>query len=388
VIYWIVDNVKYVQAPPRYDAIYSLESGSGNCQNFSHLSAAILRAAGIPVRIVCGITTKQPYDIRVGNNILTMNMGQGRHSWIEVWFPELGWIPFDPQRTEFFVSNRYIRTEIGFDNDDAVNDGLVRWRKAPGTNATIDFEERIEANIARDTVRFSGSQHHFGPRELLLQPELALKIETVAAKPVVKVPELTIEDIRKMTFSVPMTHGNLVFPEGVNFALTRDAEKAPGKNSGQMKKKFLVETAEYVTGANTYAQLFELKKPLLLEKTGLALQKFGGSGQIWVELYEDDGEAPGKLGARSAPLELDQIPGTPGYRWIDFAFASKKTVLTPDRYWIVLGYSGSPIINWFYSYGKAVGPIDGTKVRKSDKAEWNRSLAFEFNYRVVGLTTE
>ncbi|PIP06839.1 MAG: transglutaminase, partial [Syntrophobacteraceae bacterium CG23_combo_of_CG06-09_8_20_14_all_50_8] len=44
IISWVVDHVRYINPPARYDALYSLESGKGNCQNFSHLSAALLRA--------------------------------------------------------------------------------------------------------------------------------------------------------------------------------------------------------------------------------------------------------------------------------------------------------------------------------------------------------
>ena len=46
IISWVVDNIRYVSPPVRYDAVYSLESGKGNCQNFSHLSAALLRSVG------------------------------------------------------------------------------------------------------------------------------------------------------------------------------------------------------------------------------------------------------------------------------------------------------------------------------------------------------
>jgi hypothetical protein len=74
-----------------------------------------------------------------------------------------------------------------------------------------------------------------------------------------------------------------------------------------------------------------------------------------------------------------------GYYWVDFDFVGQGLILTPDKYWISLAYSGSPIVNWFYSYGKPVGPIDGTRYRMKGENSWDRSVGFEFNYRVRGL---
>ncbi len=105
-ITWVINHLRYVNPPPKYDALFALKTGTGNCQNFSHLSAALLRAAGIPTRIVNGVTLDKAYHVARKEGPLTFKMAQGRHSWIEIWFPDLGWVPFDPQQTELFVSNR------------------------------------------------------------------------------------------------------------------------------------------------------------------------------------------------------------------------------------------------------------------------------------------
>ena len=77
VISWVVDNVRYVTPPAQYDAVYSLESGKGNCQNYSHLSAALLRSVGIPVRIVNGVTLDRSYDVKWQKGVMTFKMGKG-----------------------------------------------------------------------------------------------------------------------------------------------------------------------------------------------------------------------------------------------------------------------------------------------------------------------
>ena len=92
--------------------------------------------------------------------------------------------------------------------------------------------------------------------------------------------------------------------------------------------------------------------------------------------------------ATSDFLSLDQVAYKAGYHWINFQFPDKEVKLAPGRYWIALGFTGSPIVNWFFTYGKPVGPEDGTRYKTMFDTTWSRSLAFEFNYRIQGLTAE
>jgi hypothetical protein len=88
-------------------------------------------------------------------------------------------------------------------------------------------------------------------------------------------------------------------------------------------------------------------------------------------------------------INLDDISGKPGYRWVDFIFADKeKPVLMPGAYWIALGFSGTPVMNWFYTYGKPVGPVYGTRYKGVFAEDWSGALNYEFNYKVVGMTVK
>jgi len=388
ILSYIIDHVDYVLTPPDYGARYTFDTGRGNCQNYSHLAAAMMRAEGIPVRIVNGVTLKQPYDVTLGKQVLTLNMAQGRHSWIEVYFPDLGWVPFDPQQTELFVSNRFIRVEIGADNEETVNDGLVRWTRQKGSADILSFEEVIDAQFAADNISIEGKQLGFGPHGLLLQPEVSARFVPVKAPEVKAPPVFTQEMIAAMKFGRDFQAGNTDFPEGINFAFLRDKTDLEGGKVQELKKNFLVETAEYITGRNQYCQIFTLDTPVKLFEISLALQKFGGDGRIWLELREDKDNSPGAVAAKSAELNLNQLSSKPGYFWVNFDFSKQELVLTPDKYWISLGYEGTPVINWFYSYGKPVGPIDGTRYRSGSQDAWDKSVGFEFNYRLTGLTAE
>lgn len=387
-ISWVVDHVSYVSPPLQYDAVYALESGKGNCQNFSHLSAALLRTSGIPVRIINGITLNRPLDVAWQQGVMTLKMGQGRHSWIEVWFPDLGWVPFDPQNSVLFVSSRFIRVEVGVDNNETKNDGLLTWTQARDTGGKPRLQEAVNADFRKDEVRIRGERETYGPRNLLLSPSVRASFQPLAIKPLPPLPVYTEAERRAFRFEAPMVYGNLAFPEDVDFAFPRVTRSAGG-DAFEMRRNFLVETAEYVTTNLTqYAQVVILQKPVRLEKVGLALHNFGGEGSLWVDVFADRDGKPGPPIAASALVNVEEISPRPGYRWVDFDFSRENTVLMPGAYWIALGFSGSPIVNWFYTYGKPVGPVHGTRYKGVFQGDWSGALNYEFNYRIVGRTVK
>ncbi len=186
IITFVVDYIHYVNPSEQYDALYSLASRKGNCQNFSHLSAALMRASGIPVRIVNGVTLNKPLNIPRGGAMLTFKMGQGHHAWIEVWFPDLGWVPFDPQQTAMFVLNRFIRIEVGIDNKETINDGKLSWSRTGSSQGEPTIREDIRADFVDDTVVLNGRREATGPKSYLLFPLVkaeAKNIEVTSLSP-------------------------------------------------------------------------------------------------------------------------------------------------------------------------------------------------------------
>ena len=389
ILTWVVDNMRYVTPPEQYDALYSFRTGKGNCQNYSHLAAALMRAVGIPARIVNGVTLKKLYTVKIGNENFTFKMGQGRHSWIEVYFPDLGWVPFDPQQTELFVSNRFIRIEVGIDNNETINDGMIRWRQARGVEGKPVFQETIKAEFPVDDVKLTLAKQNYGPQKMLICPEVQARFKPVVVPPPPPPKVIPEHKLKQLKYDQPFLFGNIDFPCGVNFAFTRGPAEKEAAGEYGMRKNFMVETAEYVTTKLTqYAQIMVLKKPLKLVKVGLALHKFGGNGQLWINLMSDKDRKPDKIIATSDFMNLTDLSSKPGYDWVDFDFSKESPILSPGKYWIGLGFTGSPIINWFYTYGKPVGPVEGTRYKSVCEEEWSGALAFEFNYRVVGWTTK
>ena len=63
----------------------------GFCTQFSTSMALILRDMGIPSRVVYGATSGEEVDD--GEYVVT---GSNMHTWVEVYFPDVGWYPFNP----------------------------------------------------------------------------------------------------------------------------------------------------------------------------------------------------------------------------------------------------------------------------------------------------
>jgi transglutaminase-like putative cysteine protease len=64
----------------------------GFCQQFSSAMAVMLRTLGIPARLAVGFT---PGEFDGSADRLTVTT-ENAHSWVEVFFPSFGWVPFEP----------------------------------------------------------------------------------------------------------------------------------------------------------------------------------------------------------------------------------------------------------------------------------------------------
>jgi protein-glutamine gamma-glutamyltransferase len=92
----LLDQFSYDENPPdrRYPlAAFLFEDRIGYCQQFSGAMALMLRMAGIPSRVVTGFSPGTP-DSDEKNRYLVSDLDA--HSWVEAYFPGIGWVTFDP----------------------------------------------------------------------------------------------------------------------------------------------------------------------------------------------------------------------------------------------------------------------------------------------------
>lgn len=73
------------------DLVDFLQHRRGFCQQYAGAMGVMLRAAGVPARVVLGYMHSPP-DGKGDFDISTFDA----HAWVEAFFPGAGWVPFDP----------------------------------------------------------------------------------------------------------------------------------------------------------------------------------------------------------------------------------------------------------------------------------------------------
>jgi transglutaminase-like putative cysteine protease len=108
---WVNSELDYVAGTTgvHSSALDALREGKGVCQDFAHLTLAVLRGIGIPSRYVSGYLHPQR-KAPVGETV----DGQS-HAWIQAWTG--GWWNFDPTNDKE-INEQYVSVGVGRDYAD------------------------------------------------------------------------------------------------------------------------------------------------------------------------------------------------------------------------------------------------------------------------------
>jgi transglutaminase-like putative cysteine protease len=155
---WVQHTVTYDtsgQSTPD-DALYVLTHKSAICDGWAHLFLALARADGLPARFVGGYSLggdiTYPLDTH-GNSIIRISCAKMPHSWVEVWFPESGWVPFEPQASAGFVDSHHLAVWVG--DDSASVASLLSWTTYQTTRCGIPLTEVEGAAGVSDRINLS-----------------------------------------------------------------------------------------------------------------------------------------------------------------------------------------------------------------------------------------
>ena len=95
---WLRANTRYDLDVPRepdgVDAVdhFLFETQRGFCEHIASAMAVLLRSVGIPTRIVVGYG---PGERNPLTGYFEVRQSDA-HAWVEVWYPQAGWLPYDP----------------------------------------------------------------------------------------------------------------------------------------------------------------------------------------------------------------------------------------------------------------------------------------------------
>lgn len=95
---WMGDNTTYSLdaplSPKGVDVVdhFLFDSREGWCEQIASSLVVMARSVGIPARLVTGYAPGE-WDSTGGRFVVRE---RDAHAWAEVWFPESGWVPFDP----------------------------------------------------------------------------------------------------------------------------------------------------------------------------------------------------------------------------------------------------------------------------------------------------
>lgn len=110
---WVKTNIKYdlntATADAAQSASWVLENREGVCDELTNLFIAMLRSVGVPARFVTGIAYTT-------SDLFTSNWGP--HGWAEVYFPGVGWVPFDVTYGQYgFLDATHLQLKHSIDSD-------------------------------------------------------------------------------------------------------------------------------------------------------------------------------------------------------------------------------------------------------------------------------
>jgi hypothetical protein len=97
------------------------ETKRGYCQHYAGAMALMLRLLGVPARVAVGFTSGE-YS---SDNKEWVVKDTNAHAWVEVWFPEFGWIPFDPTPGRGELDATYAVFSPEFNAGDAAGIGFA-----------------------------------------------------------------------------------------------------------------------------------------------------------------------------------------------------------------------------------------------------------------------
>jgi transglutaminase-like putative cysteine protease len=158
---------------------FLFQSQAGFCEHFASSFSALMRAAGVPARVISGY---QGGEFNPNGRYFTVRQADA-HAWSEVWLPGQGWVRVDP--TALVAPNRIERgLREALDSPDqyllATANLAVPWQRLPGVAQIQQLAAAIDYRWTTWVLNYGTKQQQawlerlFGQSSALLQAALLL----------------------------------------------------------------------------------------------------------------------------------------------------------------------------------------------------------------------
>jgi transglutaminase-like putative cysteine protease len=171
IMLWVSGNLKYDANVTSHDASWTFHNRRGTCENYAHLSLALLRSVGIPARYVSGYLVNGEIQVNGYVTSYGYRWDAGPHSWIEVYYPDLGWVPYEPQKTLGFVDDHHVREAVGADAADVPNKLIYTY--TGGNSGRVTINDSSSATIVQDTSALRIVQTSTASNQRVMSQEMA-----------------------------------------------------------------------------------------------------------------------------------------------------------------------------------------------------------------------
>ena len=149
--------------PPPADplAYFLLHRKMGHCEYFATAMAVMVRSLGIPARYINGFLLGEYNDVADSYIVRASDA----HSWVEVYFPEYGWISFDPtppagSKPEFSLG----RLAYYWD-----------WFEMAWSEWVINYSQAQQVRLAANAQRTARDWSYWVQRFLLMKQEAGIR---------------------------------------------------------------------------------------------------------------------------------------------------------------------------------------------------------------------
>ena len=142
-------------APPGRDPVdyFLFDLKADFCEYFASSMAVLLREVGVPARVVEGFTAG---ELDSSNRYAVKELNA--HAWVEVYFPQYGWIEFEPTPSELPFDRLESTTPEGTTNPDGTTGPDTKGRTGingrdlepdPGQVGADDTAPNVSGNVSR-----------------------------------------------------------------------------------------------------------------------------------------------------------------------------------------------------------------------------------------------